>query len=550
MKGVSYMLLLVLLLNSCVSVEKYNANLEKPISVKEMHKDIRYAQRKLFQMHPDIDLFKPKSEINASFDSLVQRINQPLLQKQFFMQLSPVIASIRQGHTTIRPLMPKQNKEERKTNKGSLAPFAQFKLFEENEHYYITKDLTIDSSLKIGTELKAINGIAPNQIADSFKQILLGDGFNQSYYAQAKYNRLGAMYELLYGSKDTLELTLASDGQTNKQLITRKYKSEMAAAKTKDSLAKATIDSIKLATNKDTLQEANKATATSKKQKETLQKADSNLLKFGTDNFGKPLKELQIIDSQTAILTIKIFSDNMFSVAKNYKTIFETLKKRNIQNLIIDLRGNPGGAIKEIGILNSYITKGDEYITINPDATTTSRYKMAFWRLNGMPKGLYPIAMPFVIGKAINYRINTKPNGDGTFTHKNTDSKPRKAKTDKFTGNIYMITDGGTFSAASFVAANFKSEERGLIVGSETGGTYNGTVAGQLPVLKLKGTKMQLRIGTIHLKPAQPKGEFGRGVMPDVTIVPSLEDVLKGKDVQMDYIKKTIVERNNIVGIP
>src|SRR5690606_18393114 len=138
--------------------------------------------------------------------------------------------------------------------------------------------------------------------------------------------------------------------------------------------------------------------------------------------------------------------------------------KLEIPNLIVDLRGNPGGRLTELHRLHGYLAAGDSFATIHPRTKTLSRIKMPFWTLKNMPVWLYPIAVPIVTVDGIIYCSRTRSNGDGTYSYRMRQSRVRPASDLKYRGNVYLVTDGGTFSAAAILAANFHSEQRGIIV--------------------------------------------------------------------------------------
>lgn len=69
-----------------------------------MLQDIKYVERNLWKMHPDLFLYVQQNQLKAKFDSLRSTIRQPLLPNQFQLALSPILAQVRQGHMTLSPL--------------------------------------------------------------------------------------------------------------------------------------------------------------------------------------------------------------------------------------------------------------------------------------------------------------------------------------------------------------------------------------------------------------------------------------------------------------
>ena len=100
-----------------------------------------------------------------------------------------------------------------------------------------------------------------------------------------------------------------------------------------------------------------------------------------------------------------------------------------------------------------------------------------------------------------------------------------------------------TFSAAALISSHLKGRNRAFFVGDETGGTFNGTVAGVMPVVKLPHSKLKLRVGLMTIKPTQQTNIEGYGVKPDVYIKPTITDFLNGSDPVLEYVLKRIEKR-------
>lgn len=79
--------------------------------------------------------------------------------------------------------------------------------------------------------------------------------------------------------------------------------------------------------------------------------------------------------------------------------------------------------------------------------------------------------------------LDLRDNGGGT------------SQADHFNGEVYVLINGGSFSATTLLAANLKSSGRAVFVGEETGGAYNGCVAGSLPVYTTPNSKLPFRMG-------------------------------------------------------
>lgn len=106
------------------------------------------------------------------------------------------------------------------------------------------------------------------------------------------------------------------------------------------------------------------------------------------------------------------------------------------------------------------------------------------------------------------------------------DWKPYKPT--PYTRPVVLLVGPSTYSAAEDFTVVFKNMQRGLILGSATGGSTGQPLGYDLPGggLGFVCTKRDV----------EPGGEefVGRGIMPSRTVVPTLEGIWKGKDEVLD----------------
>ncbi len=155
-------------------------------------------------------------------------------------------------------------------------------------------------------------------------------------------------------------------------------------------------------------------------------------------------------------------------------------------------------------------------------------------------KGGGPIFKFFkILGAPIFYSItffNVRKEGDKYF-YATRSSKQKDPKPNNFKGKIYVLINGGSFSASSIISSNLKSTKRAFFVGEETGGAYNGTVAAQMPLVQLPNSKVNLRIGLALVSPTNKTSEMeGRGIFPDKEIIPTIEDRKNNIDPELKWI--------------
>jgi len=207
-----------------------------------------------------------------------------------------------------------------------------------------------------------------------------------------------------------------------------------------------------------------------------------------------------------AIMTIGTFASDLMEKTKENFTVFldtsfTELMHKKIEKLIIDLRDNGGGDDTNGALLYSYLT-----------------------------------AKPFP------YYTSLNSNKKEVKDHPNlTIQQPKE---NNFKGKVEFLISGKSFSGAAEFSSIAKSNSRGLFIGEETGGGYYGNTSGSKITLILPNSKIRVNIPLYKYVMAVKKSQYkDRGIIPDYTIVPTIQDFIQHKDVQMDLAIKLMNER-------
>ncbi len=516
--SLKYCILLVsLLLVNCVSTEKYNNQLEQTIAIEKLQKDVDYVQHKLEKLHPSLYKYISKKALNAKFDSVRKGINKPITSKEFFFLMSPVVASVHQGHMILSPPFKRVDKKEQKRLlKSGVGPLSQFDFEWMNYKLFVTKNKSKEKSIQTGAEVISINQVPPQNIYNKYRDTYTSDGYNTTYLARGFARRFTTYFTNEMGINDSL-MYVFKQNDSLKSILVKRLKPEK----------KAKVITVTKASDK----------------KNTITKREKRIYGYDATSkvFSKNLSFVQA-DSTIAILKIKDFSKGSFR--KAYREIFGILKKKETKTLIIDLRNNPGGRVAEVVELNSYLT--DKNFVMLQNAEVTS--KTSLWKLgvfSKIPMVSYPfIATGYPFYMVFSY-LRTQKNSDGKFTYSLVGSKERESKPNHFSGKIYVLINGGSFSASCLLAATLKTNINITFVGEETGGGFNSTVAGLLPVLTLPNTKLPMRIGLMDVKTTNQTDVFGHGIYPDIEIIPTIKDKIDNKDPEMEWILNDIESKTN-----
>ncbi len=242
----------------------------------------------------------------------------------------------------------------------------------------------------------------------------------------------------------------------------------------------------------------------------------------------KNIRSLRI-DSTFALMTVNSFSKGHL---KNFfKSSFRRLRKRESKNLIIDIRANGGGEINNYVLLTKFLRQtsfkvADTAFAISKDfAPYTKHISSGFFN---------NIGLLFVTHKKKDGYYHFGFWERHTFTPK---------RRNHFNGDVYVLTNGLTFSASSLFCNAVKGQQNIILVGEETGGGWYGNSGIIIPDIILPNTKLRVRLPFFRIVQYHHVTEKGTGVIPDIYIGPVLKDAVNGIDTKMERVKKMILEK-------
>lgn len=507
---------------NCTSVEKYNQAISKPIPVEKLQSDINYTQHKLEKLYPNLYGYISKEQLNAKFDSIRSVVNTPMTSKEFYFVISPVIAAVRQGHMSMSPTIKKVSKKQAKIYKKSGdGPISQFVFEWQNDKLYVLKSKSKKNKIKEGAEVISVNSITPQSVYAKYRKSFTSDGFNTTFLPKFFSKRFSMFLTNEIGIKDSLTYVF----KQNDSLLTRVVSRNKPVLKANNPIK----DSVKV------------AVATPKDKAKTKVERKRKRI-FGYDTANKEyIKSLTVVPTNASVAVLKIKNFTQGNYKRVYDLLFDSIKKQKITTLVIDIRDNPGGRIAEVVNLYSYLTD-KEYTVIQPSTVTS---KTSLWRtgvFKASPKLAYPfigIGYPFYMG--ISYFKTTKQD-DGTYRFLLAGARKRKSNPNHFNGKVYVMINGGSFSASCILSSTLKLNPNVTFVGEETGGAFNGTVAGIMPVVALPNSKIPLRLGLMDIKTISQTNIKGRGIFPDKEIVSTLQDKLSHKDPELEWILNDVAK--------
>jgi len=506
---------IALLFCSCVSVNEFNARIEKEIPVNKLKEDVDYAQAKLKRFQPKIDLYLSEDELNFKFDSLKQTLNVPLKANEFYLKLFPIFESLKHGHTGVYPIYKRYNSATRKKYKNSKSAFNDYSFFWKNDTILLVKDFSKNQPVPSGARLTEIDGLSTQELYNKYNETAYGDGYNTTYRTNV-FNRTFLQFiSLEQGLKDSVELTFVNDNQIIKKKTYRIFPDNQKKKET---------------------QPANVQTKTVKVAQRQIKLKQR---RYGYNKSSKTYsKDLFFPTNDSTIAVLKITDFRKGKIKKLYREVFTEIHNHKVKNLILDLRNNGGGYIKDAHCLYSYLVDDSKSFLGKKIVANKWSFGKSMYHL--MPMPTYPFLW---IGMGTSY-VATSKISDKEYELKLSFSSAKSEKELVYQGNLYVLINGGSYSASSLIASNLQLKNRAFFVGEETGGDFNGTAAGLMPKFTLPNSKLSMSVGTVFISPIEQRAEIGHGVFPDKEIVPTLKSKMNRQDAELSWVITDIKNRN------
>lgn len=468
----------------------------------EMQPDFRYLRRALEETHPGLYRYHTREEMGHEMDSVEDLLNQEMSFYKYYRLLAALTADIRCAHTGI---LPRRNLMK---VLASAKGFPYSAMYIDN-HVYVTFNDAPDTVVKPGYEMLSING----RPIDSINAILLRHLWSDGYIVTGKLRTLDDAYFSLY-------YYLFVD-QPDHFSITCKGPTGQMVRVEEDAVG---FDEL------DKNAAANPVNASMIK----IYGPRSKL------NRAKP-QRLEIYKQQNAaLMTMRTFGigKNGEEAAEKMRDFLEKsfaeIRKNKIDNLIIDLRYNPGGWDNTGEVLLTYLIDTPTYYYRRIHAVTDSS---EFLQLSSVSKE-----------ELKNIKAELIPEKDGTYTVKeeyNHTLAIQHPQKDRFTGKVYFLINGGTGSSAGEFSAVAYSNRLGVFVGEETQGNYTGDNGGEFIPLRLPQTRIYVNIPLLYYDNAvAPPAQVGRGTIPDHIIPINIKDLLSGTDTQLNFVYDLIRKSN------
>jgi C-terminal processing protease CtpA/Prc len=453
-----------------------NRNRDTP-SVTEMQYDFDLLQKAIEEVHGGVYRYATPSAVDRHFKSQREKVSACRDKYDFISVISETLAGLRDGHLRLEY-------DEQTSSELAVAKLFPFILSLEGEKAFVLfNDTRKDQKIVPGMELLSVNGTPIRTLVSQMAARISGDGFIETGKLFQIERRFATYYWLFI--EQTSEFTLEARAATG-------------------SMIKLKLDGVNR--NDRTINR-------------TSNQVNADIIR------NLPPSDRSNIDLtiQGTVATIWIGGFQGSDFKEQLDTVFAEIEEKKIKSVILDLRGN-GGGVDEYGayLVSQFTDQPVRYFdhihlrSVNPSFTTwkSDTYEDLKAGTTPDPKGGY------LVTSQLHKGVGMQTPGKNPFP-----------------GKLIVLLNGGTFSTAADVTATLHSMRRATFIGEESGGGYEGNTSGLNARMNLPHSGLSVRISLYDYWNAVTPRLKGRGTIPDHPLEDKVLEMLKGRDIQMDFAR-------------
>jgi len=369
-------------------------------------------------------------------------------------------------------------------------PLFPFDLLFSREKVYLKRGYTVQAAAIAGSRLMAINGHEIDEVSTAMKSILPGETVSMKNHS-LETDMFKIYYRLLFPEAPSFYVRIITPAEEEKTVE---------------------CGSIRRAEIQEARKPANAAEA------------------------GSPQLRLDR-ERSLAVFTLKKFDEKDF---KGFlRDSFKRINEAGIAHLLIDLRDNLGGDSEMVEELIDYLSEHPSPLIPRMGIRVSEAFKnQVKKRIPGVFRWL-PLQYLDSRGRRL-WQAE-----EGTIIYVD-DPAPEKAKpaADRFLGQIALLINGHTYSAASLLAQRLKIQDGVKVYGLESGFTADGLFFEPL-VFQLPSCRMEFRVSSMMIVGQDNSIHDGlRGVIPDFPLELDIAAEAAGRDSLLEQTLQMFLKSN------
>ncbi len=370
----------------------------------KLKKDLDFLFETIAEVHPNMYAYTCKEEFDLLREKLYETVNRPMNRLLFYKLVAPVVTSLKNGHTFIKP--PIVFFQDYALKGGKFFPLEM----QIEETRVILSQYSSPYEMPLGAEVLVIDDQAASEFLRKAARYSPSEGRAYNLAMLQRKSILPFYLWLEKGSEDSMSLVLKkSDGQGNKYNVKALTHEEIV------SYQKSRADKV---------------------EKETESKSNSQNPWYSYRYLQQP---------GTGIIEFNLFHD-MQRFKEFLRQTFTEIHDNNVSNLIIDIRKNPGGSSSLGDELLKYLTDKPFRQFENVQVKMSRQLRKAQPNL----RKSYPLA-----------KIGSTVTMEGDF-------KQAKDRPLQFKGHVFLLIGPKTASSSVSFASAVKHFGIGILIGQET----------------------------------------------------------------------------------
>ncbi|GAC1589434.1 MAG: hypothetical protein NVS3B19_09480 [Ginsengibacter sp.] len=491
-----FFLSVIIFFSSCSVTKNYNAN--KKYDPQTLRDDYTLLRNILEAKHPSLYWYTPKDSMEVYFDKGYKSITDSMTELQFgWGVIAPLLSNIHCGHTSFS-----MSKGWNHFIRNKRIPSFPLFLKTWSDSMVVIGNLDKkDSLFKKGTIITAVNDIRNKELLKYMYGFLSQDGYENNINNLRLSTGFPYYHRNIFGLYKNYSINyIDSKGNEKRKIIHYFDPTPDTSKKAKDSLK--------------TIQK----NIPEKHQKHLTRKERLNNLRSLT------IKQQE----NTATISLSTFSKGGLKTFFNES--FQKIHAANIKNLVIDIRGNGGGEISNYVALTRYIRNSKFRVS-----------DTSFAKVRSLAPYTGHIRQGFITNIGLKL-LTRKKEGEYHFRYWERHLFTPK-KINHFNGNVYVLTNGFTFSASALFCNALKGQQNVKIIGENTGGGWYGNSGIFIPEIILPNTKLRVRLPLFRIVQYNHPPIKGTGILPDIRVDPTVKSIIENKDLKLEKVKELI--RNN-----